>query len=75
MGLVTLIFKAPFLPIRGVVAIGELIRDQAEREISSPSSIRAEMEELDRERETGLMSDAEVAEAERRAIDRLMGGR
>jgi hypothetical protein len=73
MGLLMMIFEAPLLPVRGAIALGELIKEQVDHELSSPAAIRTEMEELERQRAAGLISDADLGEAEQRAIDRLIG--
>lgn len=75
MGLVTFILTLPFAPVRGVVAIGEIIREQVGQEMYSPTAIRAELEEIQRQREEGLISEEEEARAEQAVLDRLMGGR
>jgi hypothetical protein len=75
MGLLTVLVKWPYIPLRGVVAIGELLREQVDRELSHPSAIRTEMEEIERQREAGLISAAEEQQAEQKVIDRLMGDR
>lgn len=75
MGLVTFILTLPLAPVRGVVAIGEVIREQVEQEMYSPMAIRARLEEIQRRREQGLISDEEAARAEQEVLDRLIGDR
>ena len=72
MGLLSEIVKLPFAPIRAVVAIGEVIRDQAESELHSPAAIRRDLEELDRQRQEGLISEEEAAEVEQQILNRLI---
>ena len=75
MGLVTFVLTLPLAPVRGVVAIGEIIREQVEQELYSPAAIHAELEEIQRQREEGLISEEEQAHAEQAVLDRLTGGR
>jgi len=72
MGLLSEIVKLPFAPIRAVVAIGEVIRDQAESELQSPAAIRRDLEALDQQRREGLISEEEAAEAEQEILNRLI---
>ncbi len=75
MGLITFILTLPLAPVRGVVAIGEIIREQVEQEMYSPAAIRAELEDIQRRHDEGLISDEEEARAEQAVLDRLTGGR
>jgi hypothetical protein len=64
MGLFSGILTLPFAPIRGVVAVGEIIQRQAEQELYSPAAIRARLEEIDEQRRQGHITDAEADEAQ-----------
>jgi hypothetical protein len=68
----TLLFRLPFLPIRGVLAIGEIIREQAERELQDPASVRRQLEEAEEARASGEISDEDLAQIERAATGRLL---
>jgi hypothetical protein len=72
MGLLTLPFRLPFLPIRGLVQLGEIIREQAERELYDPANVRHELEEAQEARITGEISDQELAQIEDEATGRLV---
>jgi cytochrome c-type biogenesis protein CcmH/NrfG len=72
MGVLSELFKLPFAPIRGLIAIGEIIRDQAESELRSPAAIRRDLEELDRQRQEGLITEEEAAEAEQQILNRMI---
>lgn len=69
--LITL-FRLPFLPVQAVVRLAEIIADEANRELSSPVSVRRRLEEAEQARADGLISDEEFAEAERQAIAALV---
>lgn len=71
MDLLTLLFRLPFMPLRGVIRLGEVIQDQAERELHDPAAVRRQLEEAQRARASGEMSDEDVAWLERQAVGRL----
>lgn len=64
MNLLTLLFRLPLLPMRGFVKLATVIAEEAEREMASPATIRQELEEAERARESGEMSDDQAAEFE-----------
>jgi hypothetical protein len=72
MGLITGILTLPIAPLRGVVAVAEQIRRQAEEMYYDPAAIRSELEEVDRLRQTGELDEATATEMEEELIDRLM---
>lgn len=72
MGLLTLLFRLPLMPLRGFVRLGEILHDQAEQELRDPSSVRRQLEEAQEARVSGEMSDADVAEVEGQAVGRLL---
>lgn len=71
MGLITGILGLPLLPVRGVVAIAEIIRDQVDQEMHAPGSIRRDLEELHRAREAGEITAEEEAERQHEILDRV----
>jgi hypothetical protein len=60
MGLIGL----PFLPIRGVIKLGELLQEEVERQLHDPARIRRELDEAARRHDAGELSDEEFAEAQ-----------
>jgi Gas vesicle protein G len=72
MGVLTLLFRLPFLPAQGVVRIGEIVRDQAEREHHDPAAIRRQLEEAETARVYGEASDEDVARTQEEAVRRLV---
>jgi hypothetical protein len=68
----TLLFRLPFLPVQGVIRLGELIRDQAEQELHDPAAVRRKLEEAERARAAGQISDAELAQIQEEALGRLI---
>ena len=72
MGLISAILTLPLAPLRGLVAIAEIVRDQAELEYQSPTAIQHEAEELERARAAGEISAEEVARREQELVNRLI---
>ncbi len=62
MGLLTLLFRLPFLPVQGFISLAETIADEAERELHDPARIRRELDALQRAQESGEISAAEAGE-------------
>ena len=62
MGLLIGLLTAPVAPLRGVVAVAEQVRRQAEDQFYDPVTIRAELEEVDALRASGELSDDEATE-------------
>jgi chorismate mutase len=75
MGLITGILGLPLAPLRGTVAVAEQIRRQAEEEFYDPARIRAQLEEVARQRAAGELSDEEAEAWEDELVGRLMAGR
>lgn len=74
MGLLTGLLTLPLAPLRGVVAVAEQIQRQAEEVYYDPATIRAELEEVDRQRQAGEISEEDATAREDDLIDRLMVG-
>jgi hypothetical protein len=72
MDLLTLLFRLPLMPLRGFVRLGEILHDQAERELRDPASVRRQLEEAHEAQVSGEMSDADVAQVEGQAVGRLL---
>jgi hypothetical protein len=70
----TLLFRLPFLPIRAVVGLAEIFRDQAERELHDPAAVRRQLEEAEEARVSGEISDQDLAQIESEATGRLLKG-
>jgi|1186.fasta_scaffold1235715_2 hypothetical protein len=74
MGLLTLPFKLPLLPVRGFIRLGELIQEETERQLHDPARIRRELEEAQWQRAAGKISDEELSRAQHEAVARLGTG-
>jgi chorismate mutase len=74
VGLLTELLGLPLLPLRGVVAVAEQIRQQAEEEYYDLGRIRAQLEEVERQRAEGSLSDEEAEAWEEELVERLIEG-
>jgi len=75
MGLLTGLLTLPLAPLRGTVAVAEQVLQQAEEVYYDPATIRRELEEVERLRETGEIEEDEATAWEDHLIERLMVGR
>jgi len=75
MGLISALVTLPVAPLRGVVAVAEQVRQQAEATYYDPTLIRAELDEVSRLRDAGDIEEDEATAREDELIDRLMAGR
>lgn len=74
MGLFTGLLGLPLAPLRGVVWVGEQLRDQAHAQLYDPVAIRGQIEELDRAHDRGEISEEERDESQEILLDRLIDG-
>lgn len=71
MGLLGFILGLPLAPVRGVIALTEVIRDRVDEEMRHPASARKELEAAEEAREVGEISEEEEAEVQQDVIDRM----
>lgn len=62
MNLLTFLFRLPWFPVQGFVKLASVIKDEAEREMADPVTIRRELEHAERARASGEMSDEQAAD-------------
>jgi hypothetical protein len=74
MGLITGILGLPLAPVRGTVWVAEQVLEQAEEEYYDPAKIRAQLDEVDRKRRAGEISDEEAVLEEDELVERLLEG-
>jgi len=72
MGLLTLPFRLPLLPLKGFVRLGELIAEQSERELRDPARVRRELEEAQWQQAQGAISEEDAARIQEQAISTLV---
>jgi hypothetical protein len=68
MNLFTFLFRLPLLPVRSFVQLATLIAEEAEREMANPVTIRRELEQAERARASGEISDEQAGEFEHAAF-------
>ncbi|WP_020658734.1 gas vesicle protein GvpG [Amycolatopsis benzoatilytica] len=71
MGLLSGIAGLPLAPLRGVLALGELIRRRVDQELRAPASVRHELEAAEEARAAGEISSEEEAERQNEVLARL----
>jgi Gas vesicle protein G len=71
MGLLSLPFRLPFLPVQAVVRIAEVIQEEAERTYYDPATIRRELAEIERARAAGDISEKDAAQLQNEVVARL----
>lgn len=72
MNMLTLLFRLPVMPLRGVVQLAGILHDQAERELRDPASVRRQLEHAEQARVAGEISDDDLAHLEGQAVGRLL---
>lgn len=72
MGLISAIFAAPLAPIKGVVWVAEQVHDQAMRELYDPESIQRALDQVQLDREMGVIDDDEADRREDELLERLI---
>ena len=72
MGIFSSIVLLPLAPVRGVVALAEVIQRQAEQELYNPATTRRQLEELEEARRQGEISAEEEEEAQEEILESRM---
>ena len=72
MDLLTLRFRLPLMPLRSFIRLGEVLQEQAERELRDPASVRRQLEEAQEAHESGEISEDDLTDVEGQAVDRLL---
>jgi hypothetical protein len=75
MGLLSGILMLPLAPVRGVAWIGEVVAEEAERELQALESPQRALAELEAARAAGELSEAEYAELEAELIELVIAER
>jgi len=72
MGLITGILTFPLAPLRGTIALAELLLDEAQAQLNDPDRIREELERVEDLRGQGVIEEEEALAWEDLLIERLM---
>ena len=73
MNIVTAVVGLPLAPLRGLIAVARVLRDEAEREMYDPTEQRRKLEDVQDAVESGDLSPEEGERAEHEIIGRLTG--
>jgi gas vesicle protein GvpG len=74
LGLITGLLTLPLAPLRGTIAIAELLMEEAEARLNDPERIRHELEHVENLRQQGELTDDEATAWEDMLIARLTAG-
>lgn len=72
MGLISGILTLPLAPVRGVVAVGELLAGEAQRQLAELESPQRALAELEAARAAGELTDEEFNELETELIEQIL---
>jgi hypothetical protein len=74
VGLITGLLTLPLAPLRGTIAVAELLREEADSQLNDPGRIREELEHVESLREQGVLTEEEAMAWEDTLIERLTRG-
>jgi len=74
MGLISGILGLPLAPVRGTVWIADQVLQAAEEDYYDPGAIRAALDEVDRQRQAGELTEQEATAQEDALVERLLEG-
>ncbi|MGK5555896.1 gas vesicle protein GvpG [Actinomadura kijaniata] len=74
MGLFSGLVTLPLAPVRGVVWLAEVLKEQAEAQLYDPGRIAAEMQQVADDVANGVITEEEAAEREEELLARLRAG-
>jgi chorismate mutase len=75
VGLITGLLGLPLAPLRGTIWVAEQVLQQAEEEFYDPARIKAQLEDVDRARAAGELSDDVATALEDELVERLLVSR
>ena len=67
------ILTLPLAPVRGVIALAELIRRRVDEELRHPASARRDLEAAEEAHQAGEISAEEQAAVQQGVLDRMRG--
>ena len=75
MDIISLTLGLPLLPLRGVLALANVLKEEAEREMLDPSRVRRRLEDIEDAEAAGEIPADEAAEAKQDLLDNLIDQR
>ena len=73
MGLISALLTAPLAPVRGMVWVAEQVKEEAERQWSSPAAVQSALHEVEALRASGDIDDEEADARQEELLERLLG--
>ena len=74
MGLIMGLLTLPLAPVRGAVWVAEQVKEEAERQWSSPAAIQEALNDVEAQRDAGQITDAEADARQEELLERLLAG-
>jgi hypothetical protein len=74
MGLIAGLLTLPLAPVRGAVWVAEQVKEEAERQWSSPAAIQEALNDVEAQRDAGQISDEEADARQEELLERLLSG-
>lgn len=71
MDLLSMIVGLPLAPFRGLGALLEVLRDQAERELYDPTELRGKAEEIDAQLASGQITPDEAEQRQEQVLEHV----
>lgn len=68
MSLLTLPFKLPLLPLKAVIALAQVIDEEAERQLADPARLRRQLEAIEQAKQAGEITDEEAAQLQNEVV-------
>lgn len=75
MGLLSALLTLPLAPVRGVVALGAQLEQEAYRQWTDPATVRRQLAAVQSAYEAGELSEAERDEEQDHLVARLISAR
>jgi Gas vesicle protein G len=75
MNPLSLLLRLPLLPLKGVIRLGQLIQQDAERQMAAPGRVRRELEDVEQAQAAGVISDRDANELQYRVVARYLQAR
>lgn len=72
MDLFSMILGLPLAPLRGVLAVGRVLQQEAEQQLYDPTRVRREIEEIESAADAGELSKGEAQREEEQILGRVV---
>lgn len=72
MNVFSMILGLPLAPVRGVLAIGRVLQQEAEQQLYDPSRVRREIEEIESAQAAGDLSAEDAERKEEEVLGRVV---